>query len=153
MPAWKSALDETRPLLYTHEEIRELRAVVAEEHVIEARATRSDREVVNWGAEVAKAARVTPGSAADDDVAAGARLLELIFRHHPGPWRELQVSRCRSSGGMWAFGRQALGDLLVASHDVEARRLDHAPTLQWLSERGVVALADFLGLEPFDPEA
>ena len=127
--------------------IRAHRAAVARERLASAKAPQPRREVVDWAEEFVQAASVTPGCADDDDVAAAGALLDTLFRSHPGPWRLAQVTRAPATGGLWGFGLDGRGDLLVAAHDVEARRARQQPTLQWLPLSGRLALERFLELE------
>ena len=123
--------------------LRRHRASEALDRIERARARdeEPEREFVRWSEELAQARSVR-----EDEVAPAAGLLEKLLQLLPGPWELTRVVRNEDSGGLWAFGLDRVGDLVVGSHDVEARRSGDPPSFLWIPRRGQTALREFLGL-------
>lgn len=123
-------------------EVRRVRAAMAADYVSRLRrapetAGPVEQEAVDWTDELALA-RDT-----DEEKSAGAALFSQLLRHLVDP-RLTRVVRSVSTGGMWAFGVEGSGDVVVGSHDVEARRSGEAPTFLWIPDEGGLALQSFL---------
>lgn len=102
-----------------------------------------ERELVQWSDELAQAKEQ---ARYDDEVAPAVSLLEHVLDSIVGPWELAQVVRTEA-GGLWVFVVDVSGDVVVGSHDVEARRADEAPTWMWLPGAGHAALRRFLDLD------
>lgn len=122
--------------------IRRHRAAVAADR-IQAPDEPEEREVVRWADALVQAQTEAPR---DDEVAPAAALLEHVLEAIVGPWELAQVVRTEA-GGLWVFVVDVAGDVVVGSHDVEARRADEAPTWMWLPGAGHAALRRFLDLD------
>jgi hypothetical protein len=106
-------------------------------------------EAIDWRDELA-----LEGPPKASDTTAAAELLARLFAANPGPWALTRVARSASSGGLWAFGLATNGDLVLCSHDVEARRAGEPPSTLWLPRAGRAALDAFLDVDPtFGAEA
>ncbi len=122
--------------------IRHLRSVAATERIARGDEP-EEREAVVWGDELERARTLAPS---DDEVAPAVALLEDLLGAVVGPWELAQVVR-GAGGGLWAYVVDLSGDVIVASHDVEARRAGDPPTRLWLPVEGQTALRRFLDLD------
>jgi hypothetical protein len=98
------------------------------------------REAFDWRVELETAAESPDG----EEVEPGAEILCQLLESQPGPWELTQVVRSRTSGGLWAFGVDVDGEVVIGAHDVEARRAGQPASLLWLPDRGRRSLEGFL---------
>lgn len=121
-------------------DVRRIRARHALSHMIRRRDPDDapEAEVFRAKEEVIEARR-----AGDDAIEPAVALLGLLMAELPGPWELTRTVRS-PSGGLWGLAANVEGEMVLGSHDVEARLLGKEPALLWLPREGQRAVQGFL---------
>lgn len=137
---------EEDPAFVTLRRARRIRALDAARHIQRRRSPGTAPPLVEFHpGEVVEVAK----GAGDDAIEPGIALLHEVLMSLPRPWFATRVGRSSTSGGLWAAALSQEGDLVLGSHDVEARRSGRAPTVAWLPPAGAALVRGIL-LDQFE---